>query len=63
MLVWLFSREESFVPQVSCSVEKNPSFHRFSADWALGHPVPAHLTGPVTAQEDHVLQPNRQMGG
>jgi len=38
------------------SIQKNTFFNRLAADRAFMHAVPAHLTGAVTTQEDHVLQ-------
>ncbi len=36
-------------------VEEDPTLHCLAAYRALGHPISAHLTSPVAAEEDHIF--------
>ena len=47
---------------IMCLVKQYSPLDSFPADGALGHPVSAHLTRAVTAEEDHVLQPVQAHG-
>ena len=47
---------------IMCLVKQYSPLDSFPADGALGHPVSAHLTRAVTAEEDHVLHPVQAHG-
>merc|ERR1712110_171039 len=47
---------------IMCLVKQYSPLDSLPADGALGHPVSAHLTRAVTAEEDHVLQPVQAHG-
>ena len=47
---------------IMCLVKQYSPLDSLPTDGALGHPVSAHLTRAVTAEEDHVLQPVQAHG-
>ena len=45
------------VDQYKPLIEQYPPLYGFPTDWTFAHPVSTHLTGTVSAQEYHILQP------